>query len=329
MFSVSIFLLLQAPVGAAKPEVWVNPPGFNNGKCFRQLFEHPDQWAETRKWIDVLAYADHQLNRQFTQAEINAWLPMIEKWGLKFGLEVGAVKEWGVTGTKVFNQEKVYWDKFLASGVSIFAMAMDEPFWAVRDKIGETDEYAVEQTAIFMSLVRQNYPTVLLGSIEPYPAFTKDEIIFWIDALQARCQQKGIRGMDFVRLDVNWILFNKQLRGNWQEVKQIENHCRAKGIPFSLIYWAADSPFLKTKGLSYDETWYVGIFRQAYDYAAIGGSPDRYTLSSWIDIPSESVPETADWTFTRSVLDFCRRFVGEPRSPTQTLKATPAWPRYK
>ena len=48
--------------------------------------------------------------------------------------------------------------------------------------------------------------------------------------------------------------------------------------------------------------------RQGYDYAAIDGKPDEYVIESWIEAPSRSLPETADWTFTRSVRDFARRF---------------------
>jgi hypothetical protein len=30
------------------------------------------------------------LDKQFTDDELRAWLPQVEKWGLKLGLEVGA-----------------------------------------------------------------------------------------------------------------------------------------------------------------------------------------------------------------------------------------------
>ena len=49
--------------------------------------------------------------------------------------------------------------------------------------------------------------------------------------------------------------------------------------------------------------------RQGYDYALVQGQPDQYVIESWIEAPSHSVPETDSWSFTRSVLDFTRRFV--------------------
>jgi hypothetical protein len=49
--------------------------------------------------------------------------------------------------------------------------------------------------------------------------------------------------------------------------------------------------------------------RQGYDYALVGGAPDHYVVQSWIEAPSKCVPETEPWSFTRSVLDFSKKFV--------------------
>ena len=40
---------------------------------------------------------------------------------------------------------------------------------------------------------------------------------------------------------------------------------------------------------------------------------DHCIVQSWIEAPSHCVPETEPWSFTRSVLDFSRKFV--KRSP--------------
>ena len=50
--------------------------------------------------------------------------------------------------------------------------------------------------------------------------------------------------------------------------------------------------------------------QQGYDYALVQGSPDQYVIESWLDAPSRCTPETGQFTFTRSVLDFSRRFAG-------------------
>jgi hypothetical protein len=81
-------------------------------------------------------------------------------------------------------------------------------------------------------------------------------------------------------------------------------------LPFSLIYWSADYPRMKQLGLADDSTWYVGVMRQGYDYRFVDGAPDQVVIESWVGAPSRAVPETGDWTFTRSVRDFVQKFVG-------------------
>ena len=58
-----------------------------------------------------------------------------------------------------------------------------------------------------------------------------------------------------------------------------------------------------------DSTWYTGIMQQGYDYALLGGVPDQYVIESWVGAPARALPETGDFTFTRSVRDFVRKFV--------------------
>ena len=298
-----------AQEGRAKPTVWMCPPAHENGRCLRELFEQPDAWKETRSLIDVLGYADHNLNRQFTDDQLRAWLPMLEKWGIKFGLEVGAVKPWGTTGEKVFNIQRTMWDRFQRLGGRIHAIAMDEPLCCTRQDLKKPDDYAVEETAAFIALVRKNYPQVLIGDIEPYPFIPLADLIQWIDALEKRLAAMGVRGLDFFRLDVDWVHFIVGNPGSWREVKTLEQTCRRRKLPFSLVYWAAGYPALKRRGLADDSTWHVLTMAQGYNYAMVDGSPDQVVVQSWVDAPSHFLPETAEFTFTRTVRDFCLRFV--------------------
>jgi hypothetical protein len=284
-------------------------PAFDNGKHLRELFENPDAWQETRSVIDVLSYADHQLNRQFTDDELRTWFSQMQQWRLQFALEVGAIKEWGITGGKTFQKQQLKWDRFRALGGELYAIAMDEPLLCCRKHITKPDDYAVQETANFIALVRQHYPEMLIGDIETYPSIPLEDHYWWIETLEKRLAEMQVRGLDFYRLDVNWVTYNLRNTGTWQEVKELEKFCRARKLPFSLIYWAADYPALARKELADDSTWYVAIMQQGYDYALVGGAPDQYVVQSWLDAPSRSTPETAPWTFTRSALDFTHKFV--------------------
>ena len=295
--------------GPARPVVWMMPPAAPDGRCFRELFTRPEAWAETRRRVDVVGYADHNLNRQFNDAELGAWLPALARWNIGLGLEVGAVKPWGPTGRATFDAQRPMWDRFQRLGGRITALAMDEPLVCARDDLKKPTAYAVEETARFIALVREHYPSVRIGDVEPYPSIPLPALVAWIDALQARLASLHVRGLDFFRLDVDWVHFTVEGRGGWPEVKALEEACRARKVPFSLIYWAADYPHMKRLGLADDAWWTVGVLRQGADYAVVGGRPDEYVVESWVGAPAHSVPETDEGTFTRSVRDFCRRFV--------------------
>jgi hypothetical protein len=294
------------------PSVWMIPPSQENGKCFRELFQQPEAWQETRSRIDVLSYSDLNINKQFTDDELRAWLPQLQRWGIRFALETGAIKPWAITGRKAFAVERPMWERVVRLGGRLDAIGMDEPLCCARKEIQKTDDYAVEETADYIALVRQHFPQTLVGDIEPYPFIPLDDQIRWIDALQKRLAERHVRGLDYFRLDVNWVEFTAFNRGSWQEVKKLEHACRGRKIPFSLIYWASDYPPMKPRGMADDSTWYVSVMRQGYDYALIEGAPEQLVLESWIDAPSRSLPETAEFTFTRSVRDFSRRFATKP-----------------
>jgi hypothetical protein len=237
---------------------------------------------------------------------------------MKLGLEVGAVKPWGKTGKRVFEVQRPMWDRFNRLGGDIFAIALDEPLVAVTFHLPEKDdafkamtpeqrfEHGIEETANFIALVREHYPNILIGDIEVYPSIKADMVIAWEDALEARLKAKGVKGQDFFRLDVNWVAFPVQ-NGSWEDFIRIENHCKKIGLPFSMIFWASDLPGDPQK--REDPTaWYKGVMHQGKEYLK-HGKPDQYVIETWVDAPPEAFPETKEWTFTRSVIDFYNRFI--------------------
>jgi len=293
---------------APKPEVWMGPPSYDNGRCFRELFEHPDRWAATRERVDVISYTDLNFTKQFKDDdELRRWLGMLADWKIKLALEVGAIKPWSPTGARTFEIEKPMWDRLRRLGGRIHAVAMDEPLLCCRKHIHKDDEHALRETAEYVAAVRRYDPSILVGDIEPYPSIRLADHYRWIESLNARLAERKVRGMDFYRLDVNWAEFVAFNRGSWREVRQLELHCRRLKLPFSLIYWASLFPAMQRKGLGDDAAWYVGVMQQGYDYALVDGRPDQIMVESWVAGPSRCVPDAADFTFTRSVLDLAQR----------------------
>ena len=66
---------------------------------------------------------------------------------------------------------------------------------------------------------------------------------------------------------------------------------------------------MRNRRLADDATWYIGTMQQGYDYAFVHGEPEQFEIESWVGAPPWAVPETGEWTFTRSVRDFVRKFV--------------------
>ena len=77
---------------ACAQQVWISPPASENGQSLRALFEHPDEWRETRSLVDVLFYTDLNFNKQFQDDELRAWFTQLQQWKIKLAMEVGAVK---------------------------------------------------------------------------------------------------------------------------------------------------------------------------------------------------------------------------------------------
>jgi len=304
-----------------RAEVWMGPPSYEDGRCFRELFENPDGWRQTRSAVDVVTYADHWLQKQFTDEELRTWFARLRDWRLKLALEVGAIKPWGMTAEKTFSVQRPIWERVQRLGGRIHAVAMDEPLLCCRRHIHKPDDYALRETVDFIARVRERFPDVRIGDIETYPSIPLPDHFQWIDSLQKQLAARGVRGLDFYRLDVNWAEFVVFNRGGWPEVKKLEQYCRRRKLPFSLIYWASGYPGLARRGLADDSTWYVSVMQQGYDYALVQGAPDHYVVQSWLEAPSRSAPETAPFTFTRSVLDFARRFAG--RKPSQSPTDSP------
>ncbi|MHB1001965.1 MAG: hypothetical protein ACYC27_22215 [Armatimonadota bacterium] len=330
----------EKPENKAEPVVWMMPPPWkDNGGCLRELIMRDVEWVETRKKIDGLGYWPWLLNVHFSDNEIRTLFSRLKDWNLKFAFEGPIVK--GVDASSemkpmnaksAFEQLERLTKRFKSLGMpKIDRYAFDEPIYASRYMIPHqvaqgtiTDaaglpndkdtpkqrmDYGIRETAAFIESMRKAYPGTSLGNIEPYPALSYDEIIYAIDNIQAECAKRGVKGMDFFRMDVDWAGMNNWLGGSWKEVRQIEDYCRSKGIAFSLIYIGLDYDLLKQKGIEYDMQWYVGMMHQGSAYTLAGGSPDEYVLESWLHTPAHAVPESDMTTFTRSVLDFCNVFV--------------------
>ena len=301
------------------PRFVIGPPGKTEFTAYRQLIEHPEQWAKLRPHVGALLVTANWLNKQYPDdAELKTAMDALRKIGIPLEFEVGALKEGPKTGEKTYQVQTKGWDRIINAGGDVRSFAMDEPFInsRIHQKVTQENnrdmEFAADETATFIELVRKNYPTILIGDIEGFPALSAVELIQWIDLLQAKLKAKGVRGLDFFRVDTDWMNFvANNNKGDWRALKKIELHCRQIGLPFSVIYWAANYPHAITQGTADDRTWYTGMMQMAYDYNYANGSPDQYVIESWVGAPEKTLPDSDPFSFTGGALDFVERFVIE------------------
>lgn len=304
-FLYAVCAIATASIGSSEAaDLYISPPDLPG---LRAMFTQPAQWAETRKHVTGLIQPDHVFVKT-PDADLRDWCTKLRTWGLVLQLEVGAIKEWSTQGAKTFAIEAPGWDKMIGLGCPVSSIAMDEPLDKTLGYLHRPISYAVDEIADFVAAVRRKYPSMQIGDIEPYPSVPLSAHLTWLRALNAKLVGAGVGGLDFYRIDPDWVSFNIAGRGEWKEIKSIEDSARSTNIRFSLIYWDSDYPSLKPKGLASDRTWYVGIMHEGYAYANIGGKPDQFVIESWISAPSVTLPDSAQFSFTNSVLDFADQF---------------------
>jgi|GEM_PF-549907 len=322
------------------PEVWLIPPPWpGNGQCLRELVQRGDEWRTARSQVRGIGTYAWLLNVHHSDDDLRAMFARLGEWKLCFGLEVPVVKakNWGMPdplqAQSAFDQLAGFTARFRSLGMGGVAwFAFDEPVYAARYAIPASGAtvpsapaielfgrvkmdpdsahriaYAAAETASFIAQMRKVHPKAQLGDIEPYPALNPDEIETAVNAIQKNCIERGIKGLEFFRLDVDWDLMEQKTFGSWAEVNQIAAMCRAHGIAFHMIFWAANQPRL-VKSDSSPMHWRDGILHQGKAYHDAGGRPEALIIESWLHTPEHAVPETSPETFTASVLEFLKAF---------------------
>jgi hypothetical protein len=135
----------------------------------------------------------------------------------------------------------------------------------------------------------------------------------WISELQAALEQLKVRGLDFYRLDPDWVAFKQPGIGSWRDVEAIHMFCRSQSVPFSLIYWASDYPEKEQRHLEQGSSWIEGVMTEGAAFAALRDPPEQFVVESWVEAPARAVPDSNPDTFTGSVLELARRVIKQSR----------------
>jgi hypothetical protein len=80
-----------------------------------------------------------------------------------------------------------------------------------------------------------------------------------------------------------------------KRVRDYEDFCRSRGIPFNLIINSQEG------GNTSDEMFYKRTLKMLDVYMQAGGKPDRYIIQSWYPYPEAIAPETEAYSMTALV----------------------------
>jgi hypothetical protein len=131
--------------------------------------------------------------------------------------------------------------------------------------------------------VRETFPWVIVGDIEPTPSpVTVEGLAEWMDAYRSAVGEP----MAFLHLDLDWS------QPSWSAFAlDVQTDGDARDVATGIIY---------TGGAAPDDAQWIGLAGQrALDHEdRDGGSPDHVIFQSWNDHPDHVLPETDANAFT-------------------------------
>ncbi len=266
--------------------IWLNPPiGANDWKG---LYRNPETWVQSRKYVSVLQIQDWALAPKFlSDDDVNAMVSALRIMRLSLSLETGVVKHWGCTAQKVLPVALSYMDRLVKFGGAAKFIAMDEPLvsrMAAPLGCGLSLDQIAEETAKYIDGVKNAYPDVKIGDIEPWPSIDKNDLKRWITSLEKRTKHK----LAFLRLDVDCdAAFAKN--SDMEDVREIADFVRSRGISFSIII-----PALSSLSDSLAHRYGMACAAKIHEVTSI----DNAIVQSWEKFPKANLPEGKPHTFT-------------------------------
>ncbi len=326
--AVAIVLAWPGTVPAARPadNIWYVPnPGTLD---LRRMFEHPEEWAASRRLIDVFQFTQQHMDEVpdpvvgpngFQALARDNVFAKLSLWGIKTSIGVGSVKEFYCTADgsgmaeAVNNTLRAVKAVRSARGLVHF-LAMDEPFFA-----GQSDRCggpALEPTAdrlqTYITSVQRQYPDVRIGLIEAYPSFNADAFGRMLTLMRERRILPA-----FVHVDVDLRAVRPSRNDLVLDMRRIQQLCAADNVPFGIILWGyngdADALF------AVDATRLALAFRPAFTEGH--SLPDHLIFESWSEstsglrITPSNLPEHRSYTLTNLMWQL-QRLLLAPYEPT-------------
>lgn len=326
MGAVTILLTpARAATTVAQDRIWFAPgPGTID---YLDLFERPDEWPHARQLVNVFKfYQQHTQtpapaivgpNTYGALMNANAF-SLLNKWGIKTAIEVGAVKPFyctadssGMNAAIANSLDSIR--AVQAAGGTVSYLAMDEPFVSGRDPGcgGPALDPTVSRVATYVSGVRDAFPAVEIGLIEAYP-FSSESTI---EEIVQRLKATGVT-LAFLHMDVDWHLSGAA--AFTRDMTKLKDFSASQQIPFGIIIvgYNGDADAL----YAIDAYGVTNLIADAFGTWA--RMPDHLIFQSWVVtttglyITPSNLDERRSFTHTELLWDIYRRLRGATGAAT-------------
>ncbi len=299
-----------------RPLVWFAPmppwqPAaglpFIGSSDFMNMFPEGAPWTEAAYRVRVLKLYGNWITGNWgpqpTDSDLRRLVAALDRLGVAIAVEERATV-CGLGGVEGFSgpiEALGIIQRIQAAGATVRYVALDEPFfyghlYAAPDACRRPVETIVREVAAFVQAIRDVYPDIVIGDIEPLAArFAINDYAKWLDTYHS------VAGSDFAffHVDMEW-----SRPGNWwhdvEAARQLETLARERGIDFGIIYDGDHSDTSDKEWLSHAED------RMARYEAQAGGRPDHVIFQSWHAHPNRLLPETDLYTFTHLINRYFR-----------------------
>ncbi|MEK6190838.1 MAG: discoidin domain-containing protein [Chloroflexota bacterium] len=258
------------------------------------LFADDAEWTQAADRIDVFKLYGEWVDSASTSL-LRTAIDGIRARGMILAVEAGPLDPVGcgegVEGFAGSDSGRRLAQRIKEAGGTLQVIALDEPWYYAHVYGGSNAcqwpvDRVAQGVAEFVTAVREEFPWVVVGDIEPTPSLVSaDGLAEWMDAYHAAVGEP----MAFMHLDSDWS------RPNWSTLAlQVEAAGVARSIPVGILYNGGGAPS--------DEQWVHLAGQHALDHEdRDGGRPDHVIFQSWNDHPDRVLPETDPDTFTALV----------------------------
>jgi len=276
---------------------------------------HMDQWPTLYERTTYLG-SDDGLDAT-DSSTLTTCFSQMKARDLQFTVQTGITGAF-TTGQDAFNFNSPKWSRFIRLGAPLTVLLMDEPLYNGQAYQHLTYSTIVEETANWIALVRRAFPTLKLILIEPHPAESSTQIIDFVSDLNAGAAKRGVAGLDGLEIDHFW---DGPRPWNGSDMADMRAAAHSRRMEFAIIFYAA-MPFPNPTN---DCDFLTRLYQQWNKYNAegidyYGFYPDIYTVESWDQIPSATVPEAIKaCTFTQGARQWID-FIAPPLRPAAYSK---------